>query len=96
MEPLFPDLQSALSASGIVRLSGLEKSAINDILIKHFPFAGSFPNWSMTKNHQSTYQPLAILVEAHFSDFFATCFSGRPDDLVYYANDGVALGRIDI
>lgn len=91
MEPLFPALQSVLGASDIVRLSALEKSATNNLLIERFPFSGSFPNWSVTKNHQSTYQPVGSLVEAHFADFFAACLMGRPDDLMYYLNDGVDL-----
>jgi hypothetical protein len=86
------ELLQAIQDGAFAVLGEEECDASNRILVRHFPFSGSFVDWAATKNARKVTEDCAASQGKCLKGFFAGCVGHRGGDLAYYRNDGVAGG----
>ena len=90
-DELLAALEQPIQAGDLRVLSAAEKAAANRMLLDALPWAGSWPDWSATLNHQCHQQDNGALVDGDFRLFFDDCLQGRFAEVAYYANDGLKV-----
>jgi len=90
-EELLAALEEPIHAGDLTVLSAAEITAANGMLLNALPWAGSWPDWSATLNHQCHQQDNGALVDEDFRLFFDDCLQGRFCEIAYYANDGLKV-----
>jgi len=61
------------------------------VLLRAFPFAGTFIDWKKTRNHACRQGLTAQEATDLFPLFFREHVGSRASEPAYYANDGVAI-----